>query len=334
MIKVGLLIRLKCVMDFAETVESAPFILTGGALIERLRRDERVRLDPQIENAALIYDPRGRAVLEGLYRQYLDIGQAYDLPMVACTPTWRASPDRLRAARFSDQDDVNGDGFQFVSAIRESYGAYAKRVHIGGLMGCAGDAYKPEVALSEDEAASYHRHQAQALSEAGVDFLMAATLPAAGEAAGIARAMTGCGLPYILSFVLRPTGTLLDGTPLHEAVVRIESGARPAPLGYMANCVHPVVFGEALSRAISLSAGVGERVIGLEANTSARSPEELDDFDHLDEADTPEALADTMLDARRRFGIKILGGCCGTDDRHIRCLAERIADSLGVRPIG
>jgi homocysteine S-methyltransferase len=321
-------------MSFKESVSNNPVVLTAGALIERLRRDEGVRLDPHIENAGLIYDPGGRAALEGLYRQYLDIGQTYDLPMVVCTPTWRASPERLRAAGFSDRDDVNGDGFRFLSAIRESYGAYARRVCIGGLMGCANDAYKPEVALSEDEAGAYHEHQARALSEAGVDFLMAATLPAVSEAAGIATAMAGYGVPYTLSFVLRPTGTLLDGTPLIEAVARIDSGAHPAPLGYMVNCVHPTVFAEALSRAISLSAGVGERVIGLEANISARSPEELDDLDHIDEADSPEALADGMLDAHRRFGVKILGGCCGTDDRHIRCMAERIADFLGVEPIG
>jgi homocysteine S-methyltransferase len=305
-------------------IEREPVLLVEGAIIERLRRRADVHLDPRIENAGLIYDPAGRTALEEIYRGYIDVGRAFGLPMIILTPTWRANPDRLAAAGLGDRD-VNGDGFRFLDSIRRSFGAYADRILIGGLMGCAGDAYDPEEALSEDRAATFHRTQALALADAGVDFLMAATLPAASEAVGIAKAMADCGVPYVPSFVIRPAGTLLDGTPLHQVVTRIDTDVEPAPLGYMVNCVHPTVLAEALTREAEVSPDLRSRMLGLQANASTLSPEELDNLDHVDETGSPEAFAREMLALHRQFGLKILGGCCGTDERHIRCIAEQQA---------
>ena len=303
-------------MGFSEAVQGQPIILTEGALIERLRRDPDVSLDPHVLHAGLIYDERGREALRGLYRQYLDIGLAADLPMIVCAPTWRANPVRLRQAGLADRN-VNRDGARFVAAIRDEYGAYARRVFLGGLLGCMGDAYKPEEGLSADEAARFHGAQAKALAMAGVDFLFAATLPNTDEALGMAHAMAACRIPYVVSFVLQGDGRLLDGIPLHQAVATIDEAASPRPLFYMANCVHPRVFETALASEVSRARRVHERVIGLQANTSMRSPDELDGRGEVDSGEGPEALANAMLRLHRRFGTKVLGGCCGTDDRHI-----------------
>jgi len=315
-------------MDFAETVRSQAVVLTEGALIERLRRDASVPLDPHVLHAGFIYSEAGRDALCGLYRQYLDIGRAAHLPMIVCTPTWRANPPRMRRSGLADRD-VNGDGFRFLAAIREEYGEYAEQVFVGGLVGCAGDAYKPDEGLSTDEAARFHGVQTKALAAAGVDFLLAATLPNAGEARGIAAAMAACGVPYVLSFVMKGDGRLLDGSPLCDAIGVIDKAVSPRPLFYMANCMHPMVFEAALGSEISRAHQVTERVIGLQANASSKNPEELDGLGQLD-ADPPEVLADAMLRVRQRFGTKILGGCCGTDHRHIEWIARRAKE--GVEP--
>jgi S-methylmethionine-dependent homocysteine/selenocysteine methylase len=277
-----------------------------------------------VDHAGFVLDEMGRAALERLYREYLDIGRAANVPFLVCTPTHRAGPERLRKAGFSGQTDVNGDGVRFLASIRARYDRYAEQVFIGGLMGCRGDAYSVHDAMSSEDAASFHEEQACKLSDAGVDFLLAATQPAAGEALGIARAMASRGVPYVISFVIRSAGTLLDGTPLHEAVSMIDSAVDPAPLGFMVNCVHPAVFSEALSRSLRSSPGLRERMVGLQGNTSIKSPEELDNLDHLDAAEDPEEFAGSMLELHRRFGIKILGGCCGTDGRHIQAIARRL----------
>jgi homocysteine S-methyltransferase len=313
-------------VDTVTALRQSPIILTEGALIERLRRDPAVSLDPHALHAGFVYDEGGRRALRGLYRQYLDIGLAADLPMIVCTPTWRANPVRLRHAGLADRD-VNGDGARFVAAIRDEYGAYARRVFLGGLLGCAGDAYKPEEGLSTAAATSFHATQAAALAAAGVDFLFAATLPNVDEALGMAHAMADCRIPYVVSFVLQRDGRLLDGIPLHQAVATIDAAVSPRPLFFMANCVHPRVFETALASDNSRAHSVHERVIGLQANTSMRSPDHLDGRGDLDAGEGPEALANAMFRLRRRFGTKVLGGCCGTDDRHIAWIARRAQGS-------
>lgn len=311
-------------VGFLDAVQTAPVILTEGAIIERLRRDATVVLDPHVLHAGFLYAERGREALRRLYRQYLDIGSAFDLPMMVCTPTWRANPDRLRQAGLAHQD-VNGDAVRFVASIRDEYGAYATRVFVGGLLGCAGDAYRPHEGLSADQAAAFHEAQARALAAAGADFLLAATLPNVAEAQGVAMAMRDCPIPYLLSFVLGRDGKVLDETPLHDAVTAIDAAVSPRPLCYLVNCVHPTVFEAALGSMPARLRHVNDRVIGLQANASAKSPEELEGLSYVD-ADPPEVLADGMARVYRRFGTKILGGCCGTDHRHIEWIARRAAE--------
>jgi homocysteine S-methyltransferase len=310
-------------MDFAETVNTGSSLLTEGAVIERLRRNPDVTLDPHILHAGLIYDTAGRETLSRIHRQYLDIGLAHQLPMIILTPTWRASRERMKQAGFGDDRDVNGDCVRFMGSLRAQYGSYAQRIFIGGNTACAGDAYRPEEALTAEEAAAFHRYQVRALVDAGVDFLLASTLPAASEALGIAMAMAECQIPYVLSFVLKPNGELLDGTPLREAILSIDASTNPAPFFYMANCVHPTTFEAALTAEIRKSPTVTQRLIGLQANASRKSPEELEKLSDTESTD-PEDLAESMLDLRRKFGTRILGGCCGTNERHIASLARKM----------
>src|ERR1039457_6426611 len=203
--------------SFPEFLENAPCILGEGAVIERLRRRSDLELDPFLVNSAFIYEDAKRAALETICRQYLDIGSEFGLPLLMSTPTWRASRERIEAAGLAGVD-VNGDNFSFLDALRKSYGVYAEKVVICGLMSCRGDAYSPADALAVDEARVFHAWQAGKLADAGVDFLLAATLPAFSEATGLALALAATGRPYMLSFVVRPEGTLLDGTPLKDAI--------------------------------------------------------------------------------------------------------------------
>lgn len=296
--------------------------LAEGAVIERLRRDPRIPLDPHILHAAFVETADGRAALRRIYAGYLDAAHDHGLNTVILTPTWRASAERCRAAGHTVPVQLNRNGVRLLQALRAEYGVDALRVRIGGLIGCAGDAYDPSEALTAEHARVYHTPQIEALAGAGVDFLFAATLPAFSEAQGLAQAMAASGLPYTLGFVLRPTGTLLDGRPLREAVARIDDAVNPSPIGYMVNCVHPEVYAEAIEREIAKGLPV-DRLLGLQANTSKRSPEELDGAAELDATD-PEPFADAMVAVGRRFGLRILGGCCGTDDAHIRALAARL----------
>ena len=308
---------------FQELLATAPVILGEGAVIERLRRCADIQLDEHVVNSALIYQEAGRTALKTICRQYLDIGQRHNLPLLLSTPTWRAGRERIAAAGLAGRN-LNGDNARFLFELRDSYGDYARQVVICGLMSCRGDAYKPAEAMTTTAAAEFHTWQADSLAGAGVNLLLAATLPALSEAIGLARAQAATGLPYLISFVARPQGTLLDGTPLKDAIAAIDAAVTPQPLAYLINCTHASVFRSALLHEINSSTLVRERVIGLLANTAPLSPEELDASSELVEEE-PELFGQTVAALHDELGMKLLGGCCGTDQRHIECLARRLS---------
>jgi S-methylmethionine-dependent homocysteine/selenocysteine methylase len=310
-------------IPFAKFLENSPCILGEGAVIECLRRNSDLSLDPYLVNSGFIYEDAKRAALEAICRQYLNIGRQFGLPLLISTPTWRASLERIEAAGYAGAD-VNGDNARFLVALRRSYGEYAEKVVICGLMSCRGDAYNPADALAVDEAREFHAWQAARLADAEVDFLLAATLPAFSEATGLALALAATGTPYLVSFVVRPEGTLLDGTPLKDAIAAIDAAVTPGPVAYLINCTHASFARAALMHETNSSPLVRQRMIGMLANTAALSPEDLNESTTLVEED-PETFARSVAGLHRELGLKILGGCCGTDDRHIRSLATLLA---------
>jgi S-methylmethionine-dependent homocysteine/selenocysteine methylase len=308
-------------MSFEQYMRTATFGLSEGSVYERLRRDSSIDFDPYLAHGALIYSDYGRRRLERIHREYLDVGQRYGLAMIAQTDTWCASLERIGQSKFDDRL-VNQDNARFLWEIHSSYGTEAHPIFIAGLMGSRGDAYRPEEALSAADAESYHGYQAEALAEGGVDFLSAATLPAVSEACGLAAAMAKTALPYILSFVIRRDGSLLDGTPVAHAIETIDQSVRRPPIGYGINCTHPSVLMEALLTDESQGADISRRLLTFHANASSRDPAELDGLAEL-ESEDPESLASLLYDIHVRFRIPFIGGCCGTDAKHIESLAVK-----------
>ncbi|MCB2199439.1 homocysteine S-methyltransferase family protein [bacterium] len=313
--------------SFESLIRARHPILMEGSLVERLTRELGHELDPHISNASLLLTDQGRAQLAALQSEYIGIGREASLPLVLLTPTWRANPERLEAAGVPGDSNLNAVAVDYLKKLRDEQGEYAQRIYIGGLMGVKGDAYAPAEALSEKDATEFHRVQATQLTDAGVDFLIASTVPAASEAVGLANAFAATGTPYIISYVIRPEGTLLDGTPLHEIVTTIDNTVSPKPVTHLVNCVHPSVFLKAMEAERQQGYDLTDRIIGLQANTSARSPEELDGLDHL-EGEDPEPFGRAMAEAASSNRCTLLGGCCGTDARHIREIATWISSSV------
>ncbi len=315
--------RLERRRSVADLVSAGVTVLMEGAVVERVRRGAPTLLDPLLMNAPLVYGDAGRALLQQIYREYIEIGRAHGLPLFSLAPTWRANPDRLAASAFAGRD-LNGDAVRFLQDIRSRCGDYAAHVYIGGLMGCRGDAYNPREALTRDAARVFHAVQASALAAAGADYLMASTMPEIHEALGMAEALASTGSPYLVSFIVRPSGCLLDQTPLDEAMARLDTEVTPRPLGFLVNCVHSSTLGAALGTPAGMRALRTGRFLGLQANTSSKSPEELDGAEEL-EGEAAAEFASGMYDLRSRFGLRVLGGCCGTDAAHIAALARRLS---------
>jgi homocysteine S-methyltransferase len=303
-------------MGFVETLAQQRPILCGGSVFERMRRRADLHLDEHVAHSALIHDEAARAILVEVHREYVAAARDAGLPAMVLAATWRASRERVEASRFAGRP-LNEDNVAFVRALQRDG---EPPLLCAGVLGPRGDAYRPEEALGTEAAADYHAWQAERLAAAGVDVLVAMTCPAVSEARGLARAMAATGVPYMVSFVVRDDGTVLDGTPLADAVARLDDDGRTPPVGYLVNCVHPTVFERALdAHAPTLAA----RIVGLKANTSALRPEELDGSAEL-VTEPPDLLADHMARVQRRFGLAVVGGCCGTGTEHVRAIAQRM----------
>lgn len=291
------------------------FILAEAAVIERLRRNEKIDLDEKLVHTPLIFSEEGRAALRSLYQEYIGIAAAVDRPILLCTPTWRANQERVEAS--NQRQDINVEAAKFLKGLVADEPRKAT-VKIGGLIGCKNDCYLPEEGLSLNEASEFHKWQINELASAAVDFLIAVTLPSVEEAAGIALAMEATGLPYIISFVIGSDGRVLDGTEIQAAIEYVDAKTTNNPLGYFINCSYPSFLNpETLTKELT------GRLIGIQANASSLSHAELEGSKEL-KSESVSEWGRLMVQLNRDFGLKILGGCCGTDGKHLEYLTENV----------
>lgn len=299
-----------------------PAILMEGALGERLKREFNIKFDDKVAMANLIYDDKSRRAMETIFQEYVKIAEKYSLPFIATTPTRRANKERVLQSNLSEK--IIEDNVCFLQEIKKNT---STNMFVGGLMGCKGDAYKGTDILSIEEAKEFHSWQANLFKNSGVDFLYAGIMPALSEAIGMAKAMESTGLPYIISFMIRKNGNLIDGTTIHNAILNIDKSTLHNPICYMTNCVHPTVLAKALSVSFNKTKLVKTRFCGIQANTSPLLPEELDGCSDLKSSDSVN-LAVEMMKLERYFTPKIFGGCCGTDNTHMEEIAKRVKEIL------
>ena len=305
-------------MGFRSCFNTSPAILMEGGLGERLKREFNITFDDKVAMAGLIYDENSRQAMQAIFEEYAKIAEKYRLPFIATTPTRRANKERVMQSNFNEK--IIEDNVCFLKEIKKNTGC---DMFVGGLMGCKGDAYKATEVLSIEEAQEFHSWQATLFKNSGVDFLYAGIMPALSEAIGMAKAMEDTGLPYILSFMIRNNGRLIDGTTIHDAILKIDNSTVHKPICYMTNCVHPTVLEKALLAPFNKTKLVRERFLGIQANTSPLPPEELDDCSDLKASDSV-SLAIEMMRLYQHFTPKIFGGCCGTDNTHMEEIAKGI----------
>lgn len=305
-------------MKITECFEASKFLLMEGALGERLKREYHLSFDGQVAMARLCTTPKGAAALDALWSEYAAIAADHRLPFLATTPTRRANRERVSLGRGSK--DLIAENVRHLRAVlsRCQTPAYA-----GGLMGCKGDAYTGEGALSAEDAQSFHAWQAEEFAKSGADFLFAGIMPTLPEAVGMAQAMADTGLPYFISFTIRPEGRLIDGTTITQAIETIDRTASMPPVCYLANCIHPTHVYTALTQPWNRNDTVRLRFRGIQGNTSPLSYEELDGAVDLHCA-PPEEFARDMVRLLEVADLKIFGGCCGTDGRHMAQIAQRV----------
>lgn len=270
---------------------------------------------PCFASFVLLDRPEGAEALRDYYRGYLEIARRNGTGFTFDTPTWRANSDWGDQLGYSSSRlaEVNRRAVGLAEEMRGAEETAATPVVVCGTLGPRGDAYAPEELMSAAEAERYHSTQVEVFAAAGVDMVGAYTLAYAEEGMGIARAAAAAGVPSVISFTLETDGRLPSGEGLQEAIERVDAESEAAPAYFMINCAHPSHFAGVL-------AAPGEwkrRIGGVRANASRLSHQELDEATELDSGNPPE-LAGEYLDLRQALPeVRVVGGCCGTDTRHI-----------------
>ena len=270
---------------------------------------------PEFASFVLLDDPAGIEALRSYYGEYVAIAERHGFGIVLDTPTWRANPDWGARLGYSAEglDDVNRRGVALLEEVREAAGNGVD-VLISGCIGPRGDGYVVGEVMSAKEAQEYHSAQVATFASTNSDLVSALTLNYAAEAVGIARAAAEAGIPSVISFTVETDGRLPSGQELRDALAEVDEATGGAPAYYMVNCAHPTHFEDVL-------AGGGlERVRGLRANASTKSHAELDEAEELDQGD-PDDLAERYRGLRPLLpNLTVVGGCCGTDERHIEAI--------------
>jgi homocysteine S-methyltransferase len=291
--------------------------LTDGGMETWLIYEAGLEL-PQFASFPLLDNAEGIAALRGYFAPYIELARERQAGLVLDAPTWRASSHwgGLLGYGAAQLADVNRRAVELLQEIRD--GAPDVRIVIGGCVGPCDDAYAPSEQIGVDEAHAYHRAQIETFAETAADFVNALTLTYSAEAVGIARAANDVGLPVAISFTVETDGRLPGGELLAGAIEAVDRAATVA--FFMVNCAHPTHFMESLT-----GDGWRERVWGVRANASAKSHAELDESDELDAGD-PQELASHYPRLRERLpNLRVAGGCCGTDDRHIAAIAAALS---------
>lgn len=296
--------------------------VTDGGLETDLIFHAGVEL-PEFAAFPLLDDERGRALLQDYYRGYADVAVRAGAGLLLEAPTWRANPDwgaRL-GCDAADLARSNRAAIAFLADLADTYADRVPAVTVSGMVGPRGDGYRSDGDVDPDEAAAYHRPQLAAFAEAGADLAAAYTMTTPGEATGVVRAARSVGLPVAVSFTLETDGRLPDGTLLADAVERVD--AEGGPDFFLLNCAHP----QHMLPALDEPGGWQSRIRGLRCNASSASHAELDEAEQLDEGDLDVFAAGYAAIRARLPWLTVLGGCCGTDVRHV-------ARVWGVEPPG
>ena len=262
----------------------------------------------------LLKDDEGTEALRLYYAPYAIMARERGLGLVLEAPTWRASPGWAGQLGHSleELDRLNRKAIALMEELRTEYADRAPIV-ISGCIGPAGDGYAPETMLTADEAESHHSTQIGTFADTAADMVTAITMTYAEEATGVTRAATAAGLPAVISFTLETDGRLPSGQALGGAIQQIDDATDGAPAYYMINCAHPTHFESALADAGRWV----ERIGGLRTNASTKSHAELDEAEELDEGDPSDLGARHAALKALLPRVNVLGGCCGTDHRHV-----------------
>jgi homocysteine S-methyltransferase len=294
-------------------LDGGTFITDGG--METTLIFQRGLDLPEFASFVLLDDPDGVEALRAYFRPYVDIARDRGVGILLDTPTWRANADWGERLGYSPEQlaDVNRRAVALLEGLRAELDGRPPLV-ISGCVGPRGDGYAVGDEMTPEEGEAYHSSQVATFADTAADLVSALTLTYANEAIGIVRAARAAAIPVAISFTVETDGRLPSGQPLGQAIEAVDAATDGAAAYFMVNCAHPTHFEHVLDP----DAEWARRIRGVRANASTKSHAELDKSDELDPGDPADLAARYRTLQERLPNLTVVGGCCGTDETHVR----------------
>lgn len=299
------------------------FFVTDGGIETTLIFHQGLEL-PDFAAFDLLKRPGGESALREYFRAYARIAARHNADVVLESATWRASADWGARLGYSEAElaEANRRAIELLERIRDELSEPRTMAVISGCVGPRGDGYQPANMMTIDQALSYHRVQVNTFAGTAADMVGAITMNYVEEAIGIALAARDAEMPVAISFTVETDGRLATGQPLADAIGQVDAASGSYPAYYMLNCAHPQHFDSVLEPDASWTG----RIRGLRANASRKSHAELNESSELDIGDPAELGTQyAWLKQHRLPRLNVLGGCCGTDQRHVESIAAACA---------
>jgi homocysteine S-methyltransferase len=293
--------------------------LTDGGIETTLIFHEGLDL-PDFSAFHLLKTREGEESLRKYFHTYADLAKQYDTGLILESATWRSNPDWGARLKYSSGElaEANRKAIRLLVEIRDAYESEGKPIVISGCIGPRGDGYVPSDVMSVQEAEEYHRKQIGIFAASAADMVTAITMNYVEEAIGITQAAKKAGIPAVISFTVETDGNLPTRQTLKSAIEQVDETTDGYPAYYMINCAHPTHF----EHIVAEDGTWLKRVHGLRANASHRSHAELDEAPDLDEGNPIELGAQYARLKKRISALNVMGGCCGTDHRHVEQIAK------------
>ncbi len=271
---------------------------------------------PGFASFPLLEQPDTRAILASQMQALVDLASEMNVGCILDAPTWMANADRAAPLGYDAERlvEVNKDAVGLMEDVRRA--AAREDVLVSACIGPRFDPYADIPPISVEDARQYHAAQMRSLKGTTVDLVTAYTFNRPREAAGCILAARDANLPIIMSLVVETDGCLSDGTKLVDAIDEIDGVTASTAMFFMVNCAHPTHFSGVF--------GNHPRLRGMVANASSCSHAELDEADELDDGDPVELGSQIAEIARQNPSVQVIGGCCGTDMRHLKSMVSEL----------
>ncbi len=309
--------------DFPPRIDNLYYLTEGGVETEVMYKWGYEL--PEFAMFPLLDNPEAHKVITAMYRRYMDVAAEFGVGIIIGSHDYRASPDWASKLGYDTRqlEDFQHRTIAFLAEIRAEYADRVQHAYIVGEIGPRGDAYGTGGEITEDEAESYHSVQLKTLADTEADMATAATFNNIAEAIGIVRAARQIGIPIGLSFNLGPNGRLRSGPSLREAIETVDAETGGSATWFGTNCSHPLEFEPALVE----PGDWRNRLRYIRPNAAKIDKIALCSLGHLEDGN-PVELGEQMAAVAKQFPrADIIGGCCGTDERHLREIARSLVEN-------